>query len=309
VFNNILYDKWDGNMILNSIRGFCMALADSIPGVSGGTIAYILGFYDKFLTSINDIFSKNKLKQTSSWIFLAQLIIGWIIGMVLSILILSSLFTNHIYFMSSLLIGLTISSIPLIFIEEKQIFSTKIKDLVKYFIFFIIGITLMLFVSLNSQNMNNGSIVLTNIDFQLGLKLVVAGMLAISTMILPGISGSSLLVIFKLYLPIINALKQLMSLNFSYLLAVLLFGSGILIGAVSTVKIVKTALLKHRSATISFIFGLIIAAIYSIIIGPTTLEIPQLALSISTFNVIGFLLGVAIIILLQKLNHSKKSEF
>ena len=56
-----------GNM-LNFIRGFCMALADSVPGVSGGTVAFLLGFYDKFITSLDHLMSgtkKNELKQSN----------------------------------------------------------------------------------------------------------------------------------------------------------------------------------------------------------------------------------------------------
>ena len=45
-------------MFLNAVRGFCMALADSVPGVSGGTIAFLLGFYDEFINSLNDMIGK-----------------------------------------------------------------------------------------------------------------------------------------------------------------------------------------------------------------------------------------------------------
>ena len=55
--------------ILNFIRGFCMALADSVPGVSGGTIAFILGFYDDFVNALNNIISNNKIDRMceDSW--------------------------------------------------------------------------------------------------------------------------------------------------------------------------------------------------------------------------------------------------
>ncbi|MGD1821088.1 MAG: DUF368 domain-containing protein [Pleomorphochaeta sp.] len=292
-------------MIGNSINGFCMALADSIPGVSGGTIAYILGFYDTLLESINNVFSKDKLQRKTALTFLIQLLIGWLIGFILSIIILSTLFTNHIYFMSSLLIGLTISSIPLIFFEEKNIFKLDAKSIIKYLVFFLIGFTLVILISTNASNNLEAKTDLTNINFYLGLKLVFIGILAISTMILPGISGSSLLVIFNLYIPIISAIKELLSFNFEYFLAILLFGCGILIGAITTVKIVKNALKKHRSSTICFILGLISAAIYSIILGPTSLDIPQEPLSFSTFNILAFLFGLFIILLLHKIKNKK----
>ena len=50
-------------MLLNAVRGFCMALADSVPGVSGGTIAFLLGFYDEFINSLNDMIGKDNAKQ------------------------------------------------------------------------------------------------------------------------------------------------------------------------------------------------------------------------------------------------------
>ena len=53
-------------MFLNAVRGFCMALADSVPGVSGGTIAFLLGFYDEFINSLNDMIGKDNAKRKSA---------------------------------------------------------------------------------------------------------------------------------------------------------------------------------------------------------------------------------------------------
>jgi putative membrane protein len=61
-------------MLLNSIRGFFMAIADSIPGISGGTIAYLLGFYDLFIGSISDFIHGNKEKRSKAFIFIIQLL-------------------------------------------------------------------------------------------------------------------------------------------------------------------------------------------------------------------------------------------
>ena len=67
-------------MLLNAVRGFCMALADSVPGVSGGTIAFLLGFYDEFINSLNDMIGKDNTKRKAALIFLIKLGIGWVIG-------------------------------------------------------------------------------------------------------------------------------------------------------------------------------------------------------------------------------------
>ena len=109
-------------MIREGFNGFCMALADSVPGVSGGTVAFIMGFYDKFIGSINSlVFGSMKEKKQSAG-YLVKLGIGWVIGMALAALVLSNLFESHIYTVSSLFIGFIAGSIPLIVMEEKESF-------------------------------------------------------------------------------------------------------------------------------------------------------------------------------------------
>ena len=73
-----------------------MSLADSVPGVSGGTIAFIMGFYDKFINSLDNLFYGDKEKKKESIRFLIKLGIGWVVGMILASLILASLFEKKI---------------------------------------------------------------------------------------------------------------------------------------------------------------------------------------------------------------------
>ena len=101
-------------MFLNAVRGFCMALADSVPGVSGGTIAFLLGFYDEFINSLNDMIGKDNAKRKAALVFLIKLGIGWVIGFGASVMVLSSLFQVHIYEISSVFLGLTLFAIPLV---------------------------------------------------------------------------------------------------------------------------------------------------------------------------------------------------
>ena len=105
--------------IVNILHGFCMALADSVPGISGGTVAFILGFYDEFINSVNSLISKGHNKKKAIK-FLIKLGIGWAIGMSISSVILSSLFEKHIYSVSSLFIGFIVFAIPLIVRDEKD---------------------------------------------------------------------------------------------------------------------------------------------------------------------------------------------
>ena len=68
-------------MFVHLFHGFCMALADSVPGVSGGTIAFILGFYDRFLNALHDLFGKDPAARRPALRYLVKLGAGWVIGM------------------------------------------------------------------------------------------------------------------------------------------------------------------------------------------------------------------------------------
>ena len=125
-------------------------------------------------------------------------------------------------------------------------------------------------------------------------------MIAISAMVLPGISGSTLLLIFGLYTGIINSIHEVLSFNFSYLPVLIIFGVGVIVGILSTIRLIKFLLLKYRSAMIYFILGLMIGSICAVFMGPTTLEVPQPAMNLSSFNWIFFIIGGALIILLEK---------
>ena len=82
--------------IITAIDGFFMALADSVPGVSGGTIAFLLGFYDQFIGSLDKLFRGNFKEKKEALIWLIKLGIGWGIGFILAATVLSSLFTKPV---------------------------------------------------------------------------------------------------------------------------------------------------------------------------------------------------------------------
>ncbi len=107
-------------MLITAFHGFCMALADSVPGVSGGTIAFILGFYDRFINALHDVFRPDATARKAALRYLAKLGVGWAVGMVSCVVLLSSLFEQHIYFMSSLFLGLTVISLPFVALTERD---------------------------------------------------------------------------------------------------------------------------------------------------------------------------------------------
>lgn len=192
-------------MIREGFNGFCMELADSVPGVSGGTVAFIMGFYDKFIGSINSLVFGNGKEKKQSAGYLVKLGIGWVIGMALAALVLSNLFESHIYTVSSLFIGFIAGSIPLIVMEEKESF----KQVGKGIGFGIAGALVVIGIAWLNGQIGSSSMNLGQFSIGLGVKLFFIGMIAISAMFLPGISGSTLLLIFGAYIPVITVVKEI----------------------------------------------------------------------------------------------------
>ena len=124
-------------------------------------------------------------------------------------------------------------------------------------------------------------------------------MLAISAMVLPGISGSTLLLIFGLYVPIISAIKAVMGFDLSYVPILCVFALGIIAGIVTVVRVIKWALDKHRPIMIFLIIGMMLGSFYAIIMGPQTLSTPKPPLSMDSFHILWFLIGGAVIFGLQ----------
>lgn len=290
--------------LINGIRGFFMALADSVPGVSGGTIAFILGFYDKFINSLDGIIYGNKKEKKEAIKFLIKLGIGWVIGMSLASLILTKLFETKIYFVSSLFIGFILFAIPYIIKEEKSNLKGKYKNL----IFFLIGIIVVVLITYLNGVVNSKGIDVTHLTLILSFQIFIGGAIAISAMVLPGISGSTLLLIMGLYIPVITSVKEVLGLNFKYLPVLIIFGLGVITGVILIIKLVKKSLEKYRSATIYTILGLMLGSIYAIIMGPTTLDVPKKPLSFSSFSIIAFLIGGLIILGLEKFSVKFKDK-
>lgn len=289
-------------MIMQMINGFCMALADSVPGVSGGTIAFLMGFYDNFITSIDDLLTGNMEKKKKAFMFLIKLGIGWVIGFLSAVLVLTSVFESHIYAISSLFIGFIIFAIPVVIGEEKSCLSEN----KKYMVFTVLGAALVATITYYNPVSGGEGMSFANFSAGLGLYLFLAGAVAISAMVLPGISGSTLLLIMGIYLPIINGIKDILHFDFSSFLPLFCFGCGVIVGVFSVVKLIRKALEKFRAQTIYLIIGMMLGSIYAVVMGPTTLDVPQPAMGIGEFNIIFFVIGGVVILGMQKLKTIKE---
>lgn len=277
-----------------------MALADSVPGVSGGTVAFILGFYDNFVNALNNLISSDKIGRINALKFLTKIGVGWVVGFILSVLFITSIFEKNIYEINSLFLGFIIASIPIIVKSEKKTLLRNNKNIIFLIIGIIVVCGLTYFNPITSKG-HSFSVRADNLSLAFGTYIFISGMIAISAMVLPGISGSTILLIFGIYTPILNAIKQVLKFNFEYLPSIIIFGFGIIAGILLTVRVVRSLLRKFRAQTIYCIIGLMIGSIYAVIMGPTSLEIPRPPMSLAKFSIVFFAIGCTLVPALEKL--------
>ena len=278
-------------MILNAIRGFCMAAADSVPGVSGGTIAFLMGFYDEFIGSLNALIKGTKQQRIDAVKFLVKLGVGWVIGMALMVTVLAAVFEKGIYQVSSLFIGFILLAIPIMIYEEKECLTKNWLDLV----FIVPGvIAVVALSSFGSGEFDTSSLNVLSIAY-----IFVAGMIAISAMVLPGISGSTVLLTFGLYMPVVTAVKNLLHFDFSGLWLIITLGLGVVAGVFVSLRFIKKALDNYRGKSVYTIIGMMLGSIYAITQGPKTLEVPMEAMSLETFSIVFFIIGGAVVLGMQ----------
>ena len=284
-------------MILTAIHGFCMALADSVPGVSGGTIAFILGFYDRFLDALHSLFGKDASTRKSAVLYLLKLSAGWALGMLACVLALSKLFEAHIYFMSSLFLGLTLASFPFVIRAERD----ALRGQARYAPFAAFGALLVVLLTLVRADTMAVSIRFAGAPVWMLGYIFLSGAVAITAMVLPGISGSTILLIAGVYLPAIQAIRTFLGFDFSVFPGLCALGLGILAGIGLSIHAIRAALKKYRPQMVWLILGLMAGSLYAIVMGPASLDIPQAPVSLASFDWLGFALGIAILLGLEAL--------
>lgn len=280
----------------NAFNGFCMSLADSVPGVSGGTIAFILGFYDRFIGALHALWGRDHRARLMALRYLANLGVGWVVGMASCVLLLSRLFEANIYFMSSLFLGLTVASIPFIISEERAVVEGHGRN----WPFAFAGALLVITLSL-ARDLTGGLAQIDMLALSLPQYLYVfaSGAVAITAMVLPGISGSTILLIAGVYLPTISAISAFLHLNLAAFPGLFVLGCGILTGIALSISFIRRALQRSRSKMVYLILGLMAGSLYAIVMGPTTLADGQPPLTLGSFSFFGFVLGIIVLFALE----------
>lgn len=269
------------------IKGFILGIANIIPGVSGGTLAITLGIYEELINTISHIFSN--LKKNLAFI----IPIG--IGGVLSILLLSKLlnYTLENYPVPTTLffVGLIVGGVPLIY--KKVANEKKSKSNIIAFI-----ITFLLIMLLTFTKNGLGDVSLNEINIGMIFILFLVGVIAAATMVVPGISGSFVLMLLGFYKPILNTVSSITNIdllanNISVLIP---FGIGVLIGIILIAKLIEFLLKKYEIITYYAILGFIISSILVLIIGvfDNKFGITELIIGLVLFivgNIVGYKLG------------------
>lgn len=262
----------------NVFRGMAMGASDVIPGVSGGTIAVLLGIYDELIQAINGLFSKNWRKHLR---FLLPIVIGVATAILTIARVMEWLLLNHSQPTHFFFLGLIIGVIPFLFQEANE----KEKFSVRHYIFLSIGILCMILFD-HFYQMGEEAII-TERSFSIYLLFFVSGFIGSAAMVLPGISGSFVLLVMGVYTTIIHAINEF------HLDVMIVTGSGILIGIIVMSKIIYFFLKNYETSTFAIIIGLIIGSIFIIFPGwakdlfPMIISIVTFALGLLCAYVLG----------------------
>lgn len=281
-------------MLRTIIGGIAVGIANIIPGVSGGTMMVILGIFNQVTESISGLFKPHNPDRKKHFLFLVTLAIGAVIGLVGFAKVLTYLFENFPTQTMYWFIGMVAFSIPMFMKSE-------LKDRRLNVIAAILGAAAIF--AINFLNPGNGTenvkVTLPALSAMLCIKMIFIGMIGGATMLLPGVSGSMILMIIGQYHLFRTYLATLTDgLTLTILVPLGFMGIGIALGVVLASVFIKWALNKNASFTASFLLGLIIAS--SIVLIPLHADYTNISLVIT--SVIALVFGGMMVIGIDKLS-------
>ena len=250
-------------MIKNIIKGAIIGIANIIPGVSGGTMAVSMGIYDQLIHCITHLFSE--LKKNLK--FLIPIFIGAGIGVVGLSFVIEYLFDVAPFETNLLFIGLIIGGLPAMWKRVKGN-AIKVPHITAFLLFFALVVGLAAF-----GNAEGADVVLQP-GFSDGIMLFIVGIIAAATMIIPGVSGSMILLLLGYYNPIVseinNFIRALLAMDFAALwrgvLIFVPFGLGVVAGIFGIAKMIEIVFQKFPLLAYWAIIGLIVSSPFAIML-------------------------------------------
>ncbi len=248
-------------IIIDFLKGICIGVANVIPGFSGGTMAVILNIYERVINGFSNFFKAPIKTLKDLW----AIIIGLIVGIIIAILTITKLLSTFPIPTALFFVGLIIGSIPNLFQSYASYKKVQVIDIISFIIAMAIIVILPL---LNSNNLE-----VSNVNVGIIILMFVLGAICAAAMILPGVSGSLVLMAFGYYLFLMDnigiLIESVLRFNFDNFgnpfLIVLSFGIGAIIGIVFISKVLKYLFDKHPRTIYAIILGLLVASPFAII--------------------------------------------
>lgn len=273
-------------MIKNILKGIVVGLANVIPGVSGGTMMVSMGIYDKLIHCITHLFSEFK----KSFKFLLPIFIGIGIAVVVVPFGIEYLFQKFPLQTNLAFIGLILGGLPAVWGKVKGS-SIKVGHIIAGLLFFA------LVAGLAAMGETEGKSADLSLDFISIIKLFGVGIVASATMVIPGISGSMMLLLIGYYHPILETITNFISAVFAFDMDGILqgigilapFGVGVVLGIFAIAKLIEIIFQKFPLYAYWAIIGLIISSPVAILLVSEmgTITIVSVITSVITFG-IGF---------------------
>lgn len=277
------------HFILHLLYGCIIGVANAIPGVSGGTMAVVLGIYDRLIGSMSHFFEdiKDNLK------FLLAIIIGAgagikVFGTLIKYLIAYQALPTNFFFT-----GLIAGSIPMLYKEAREKGRASFLHYTT-FLLFIAMMACLAFLGTGEQGLN-----ITSVDASTFLYFLVVSFIAAVGMLLPGVSGSMLLMLFGAYFSIITAVSDL---NFFILIPVGLgVGLGLLLGSLIINFCLKRFPIMTYYAILGMVVGSLVAVIKNALVdGANMMQLVEAGLFL--------LIGISISLAFEKWNAKVKAR-
>lgn len=278
---------------INIIKGMMIGIANVIPGVSGGTMAVSLGIYDRLIGCISGLTKRFR----ESIAFLIPILIGCVIGIAGFTYAIEYLLDKHTFVTCMAFVGLILGGLPMIL----KAMNRKMQDSRRGIgVFGILILFLAFAVSAGLPLLKASDDVMSTIPVSASSMAVlfILGIVASATMVVPGVSGSMMLMIFGYYYGIINAitgfLDALRAMDMAGLkegvLLLAPFGIGILIGIILIAKLISFLFDRFGVQTYCAILGLVIASPFAIFYNT------GLFAQLSSLSVWAVLLGILLMI-------------
>lgn len=268
--------------------GLIFGTANVIPGVSGGTMLVVFGIFDRLTESISGV-----KKIFKNFPFLLTFALGAGAGILVSAKVISQMFTSFGVQTNMFFIGLILGGIPLIYRLGTAEKKPKPLCILPFVIAMAFVIGLAVLEKLNIFSLTAETV--EGFDLVFSLKMIGCAAVAAVTMIIPGISGSFVMMLLGVYETIIGALS---TFNFYVIIP---FAIGAVVGIVVGAKLISMLIAKNRLMVYSALMGLVIGSVYAILPDGFGFNLQ------TGYGFVFLLLGVIASLLFEKLGKAGKS--